>query len=99
MTQKFGLPLLDGLPDLNNELKWGDENFSVVGAMSMIQMGPEAGNLTGCRRCAERCAQNLGVFKKMWEKHGPLGNRFEAFEESSDESEDERGNDMVAEGG
>ena len=86
VTESFDLPLIKGLPDLNNELMWGEENFSVVGALSLMQVGPEAGNLSGCRRCAERCAQNLGAFKKMWEKHGPLGNRFEGFAVSSDES-------------
>lgn len=93
VAEKFDLPLVDGLPDINSELMWGKENFSVVGALSLMQVGPEAGNLSGCRRCAERCAQNLGVFKKMWEKHGPLGNRFEAFEDSSDESESEKESD------
>lgn len=89
ITENFKLPLVDGLPDLDEDLQWGEENFSVVGALAMMQIGPEAGNLSGCRRCAERCASSLGVHDSMYKESGPLTNIFEVFASSSDEDEDE----------
>ena len=59
----------------------------MCGALAMI--GPEAGNLSGCRRCAERCASSLGVHDSMYKESGPLTNIFEVFASSSDEDEDE----------
>lgn len=86
----FRLPLVDGLPDLDEGLLWGEENFSVVGALAMMQIGPESGNLSGCRRCAERCASHLGVHDSMYEKNGPLINIYAAgFSDSSDDEEEE----------
>ena len=55
---RFRLPIVDELPDLDESLQWGGESFSVVGALALLQIGPEAGNLAGCRRAAERCARD-----------------------------------------
>lgn len=45
----------------------------------MLQVGPDAGNLTGCRRCAEAIANAFGVFDSFTEKMGPLANDFSAL--------------------
>eukprot|EP00501_MAST-03F_sp_TOSAG23-6_P000412 GSMAST32.ASY1.ANO1.424.1 assembled CDS len=59
VVNQFQLPIIDGLPDIDEDLDWGDEFFSVVGALALLQIGPDNGNLSGCRRCAERCANNF----------------------------------------
>ena len=89
VIERFQLPLADGLPDLDDNLQWGaNENFSVVGALALMQIGPEAGNLSGCRRCAERCASHLGVFDAIYEeKGGILKNIYAAFSDSDDDSD------------
>ena len=91
----FELPVIDDLPDLDGYLKWGDENFSVVGNLALLQVGPDSGNLSGCRRCAQLCAQYFGAFKSYVEVGGPHANMYGALLDSdSDESDsDESGDD------
>ena len=89
VATKFDLPVAGSLPDLDKELGWGEEEFTVVGAFALLEMGPDAGNLTGCRRAAGVCADTLGAFESM-QAGGPLANSFSVFQddESSSSSDD-----------
>ena len=79
---------MDDLPDLDGYLKWGEENFSVVGNLALLQVGPDSGNLSGCRRCAQLCAQYFGAFKSYVEVGGPHANQYGAlFDSDSDDSD------------
>ena len=92
-ADRYNLPVISQLPDINEELQWGEENFYVVGALAMLQNGPDSGNLTGCRRAAAICAEKLGAFKSIVDYHscGPLDNPFSALiddnEDTASESE------------
>ena len=80
VADRHNLPIVSQLPDVNEQLQWGDENFSVVGAFAMLQNGPDSGNLTGCRRAAAICAESLGAFKSFDHYScGPLANPFSAL--------------------
>ena len=85
--KRFNLPVVDDLPDVDESLTWGDEGFSVVGNLALLQVGPDSGNLSGCRRCAERCANYFGAFETYSETGGVLRNKFAAFESDSDSDE------------
>ena len=95
VVDRFNVPLMNGLPDVNTDMQWGGEDFVVAGAMAMLQVGPDAGNLTGCRRCAERIANAVGVFDSFDETGGPLHNDFAALhgnpdhDHSGDDSSDD----------
>ena len=69
----------------------GDERFFVVGALATLQVGPDAGNLTGARRAADVCAANLGCHDSLVEKGSILTNIYDVFgdSDSSDESDDD----------
>jgi len=87
---RFNLPVIDNLPDINEQLQWGDEKFSVVGNLALLQVGPDSGNLSGCRRCAERCANYFGAFERYVETGGPLSNTYGSlFESDSDDCSSE----------
>ena len=89
---RFDLPVVDGLPVLGDSLQWGDERFTVVGTLASLQVGPDAGNLTGARRAAEVCAAELGVFDHLQERGNGLANPFDVFaSDSDDESTDSEG--------
>ena len=61
-----------------------------VGALAQLQVGPDAGNLTGARRAAEICAANLGSHDDLVEDYNVLANTYDVFGDSSDtESETE----------
>ena len=95
-ARDFNLPVVDGLPALDDDLAWGDERFFVVGALATLQVGPDAGNLTGARRAADVCAANLGCHDSLVEKGSILTNIYDVFgdSDSSDESDDD--DDCVA---
>jgi hypothetical protein len=90
-ARDFNLPVVDGLPALDDDLAWGDERFFVVGALATLQVGPDAGNLTGARRAADVCAANLGCHDSLVEKGSILTNIYDVFgdSDSSDESDDD----------
>ena len=88
VADRFELPVAGCLPDLE-DLQWGDESFTVVGAFSILEMGPDAGNLTGCRRCAEICADAHGVFDKFTQVGERLANSYAALVASDSDSDDE----------
>jgi len=99
------VPIIGGLPQLTKELQWGShEQLYVVGAVGALQIGPDAGNLMGCRRAAETLTQNLGL--RLWQRCGKQGsgsnsirgNRFAALDDSDSESEDDETTDVESSG-
>ena len=105
MAAAFGLPVVDGLPALDEELRWGGENFAVLGALAALQLGPDAANLTGARRGADICAADLGAFDSLDEEDAPIGigrttNAFSFLSSDTDsESEDDSDDDNNDEDG
>ena len=92
VAARFELPTTGSppLPNLDEDLQWGSENFTVVGAFALLEVGPDSGNLTGCRRCAGICADNIGAFASLEQNGGPLANTYSALFDSDDEdSEDD----------
>ncbi|GAA5820495.1 hypothetical protein JCM3770_002273, partial [Rhodotorula araucariae] len=54
--------LVEGLPRLTMDLQWrADIPFFVMGAYAMLELGPDALNLSGTRPGAERIAHRLGA--------------------------------------
>eukprot|EP00606_Chrysophyceae_sp_TOSAG23-5_P001203 GSChrysophyteH2.ASY1.ANO1.218.1 assembled CDS len=89
VATQWGLPLVGPLPDLNKDLQWGDENFIVVGAFAMLEIGPDSGNLTGFRRAASICADKLGAFEPLIHEGGHLSNAYSSlFVDSDSDSSD-----------
>ena len=84
----FNLPVIDDLPDVDGYLQWGKEQFSVVGNLALLQLGPDSGNLSGARRSAELVANTLGSFDSYLEG-GVHDNFFSAFASESDDSSDD----------
>ena len=85
----FNLPVIDDLPDVDGYLQWGKEQFSVVGNLALLQLGPDSGNLSGARRSAELVANTLGSFDSYLEEGGVHDNFFSAFASESDDSSDD----------
>jgi len=94
VAARYELPVEGNLPDIDTDLQWGDESFSVVGAFALLEVGPDSGNLTGCRRCAEICADKLGAFEAFTQVGGHLQNKYSVFAaDSSSSSECESDSD------
>lgn len=101
VARSFHLPVIDALPCLNEQLQWGEnENFFVVGALALLQVGPDAGNLSGCRRSAIICAHNFGAFTSMEGAGGPLNSIYQVLQNGTNKTShsaeyfrtDDRGN-------
>ncbi|MGF1668133.1 MAG: FAD-dependent oxidoreductase [Acidimicrobiia bacterium] len=54
VAQRHPNGVIDGLPVLDEELRWPGTDIHVVGALAALQLGPGAGNLHGHRRAARR---------------------------------------------
>ncbi|GAA5997241.1 uncharacterized protein JCM10292_000121 [Rhodotorula paludigena] len=69
LMQSHPVELVHGLPALTQDLQWRkDVPFFVMGAYSMLELGPDALNLSGTRIGAERVAHRLGtlgIFDEM----------------------------------
>jgi G3E family GTPase/glycine/D-amino acid oxidase-like deaminating enzyme len=87
VAARFDLPIIGSLPNIDEDLQWGDENIYVVGAFAQLEMGPDAGNLSGCRRCADRFADNLGAFAMFSEVSAFRTNAYEALFQSDSDSD------------
>ena len=62
----------------------------MIGAMSALQVGPDAGNLMGMRRAAYVISDKLNV--RRWLRRTILANQYDAFmfdSDSDSETEDE----------
>ena len=84
---RFDLPVVSCLPAVDDSLRWGDEDLFVVGALAQLQVGPDAGNLTGARRAAEICAAHLGSHDDLVDEGNVLTNVYDVFGDSGTESE------------
>jgi hypothetical protein len=51
--------VLDGLPVLDEDLRWPNTSIHVSGALAALQLGPGSGNLHGHRRAARRIAASV----------------------------------------
>ncbi|KAJ8604301.1 hypothetical protein CTAYLR_002533 [Chrysophaeum taylorii] len=92
LVRAFDLPVLDGLPLVDETLRWGHERFTVVGALATLQVGPDAANLTGARRAAEICADDLGVYDIVDEPPRRLphsNNKFDVLLGDDDDDDDD----------
>lgn len=59
---------IEGLPVLTEDLQWGTElPLFVMGAYAALELGPDAGNLSGSRAGAERVGSKLNeLLEKEW---------------------------------
>ncbi|GAA5858728.1 hypothetical protein JCM8547_004958 [Rhodosporidiobolus lusitaniae] len=61
LLESHPVELVNGFPCLTADLQWnGDLPLFVMGAYSMLELGPDALNLSGTRAGAERVAHRLG---------------------------------------
>ena len=83
LSEKLGLEVVTGLPVVDEELKWGgaDSPLHVVGALAMLQLGPDAPNLMGAKRGAEVIASAIGVYDDHFEDGGIRTNRYNLLAE------------------
>ena len=94
LAKDLDLPVVAGLPALDDTLAWGgDERLFVVGALAALQVGPDAANLAGARRAADICAANLGCHDALVEKGNVLANIFDVFGADDDDSSDDDDDD------
>ncbi|BGP36399.1 hypothetical protein JCM10449v2_000300 [Rhodotorula kratochvilovae] len=62
LLRSHPVELVQGLPRLTMDLQWTEEvPFFVMGAYAMLELGPDALNLSGTRTGAERIAHRLGA--------------------------------------
>jgi hypothetical protein len=54
VAQRHPNLVIDGLPVLDEQLRWPGTEIHVVGALAALQLGPGAGNMHGHRRAARR---------------------------------------------
>ena len=60
-----------------------------IGALAAGQLGPDSGNLSGSRRAASICADNIGLFEDLSEGGAILGNLFSVLASGDSEEEEE----------
>lgn len=56
LLQQVPVPLVDGLPVLDDHLSWGGTAVHLTGGLAALSVGPTARNLVGARIAAERWA-------------------------------------------
>ncbi|GAA5837254.1 hypothetical protein JCM9279_005631 [Rhodotorula babjevae] len=62
LLESHPVELVRGLPRLTSDLQWREDvPFFVAGAYAMLELGPDALNLSGTRPGAERIAHRLGA--------------------------------------
>jgi cation diffusion facilitator CzcD-associated flavoprotein CzcO len=54
MNKVFPIPLVNGLPVLEKDLRWGKSDLFLMGGLTALRVGPAARNLSG-GRMASRC--------------------------------------------
>lgn len=90
LASRYNLLMQNGLPLLDEDLQWHDR-VTVVGSLASGQLGPDAGNLTGARRAASICADNIGVVDYLSVSGAILGNMYGALSDEGDDSSDDSG--------
>ena len=89
--KNFPIDIVGGFPCVNTDLEW-TKNLYVVGALSSLNVGPDAGNIMGARRAASIVAGALDCKSWLRKEEGTLSNKFHAFlddDESSSNSDDD----------
>ncbi len=91
VLERFPITVHGGFPDIDQDMRWSeDSEIFVIGAMSALQVGPDAGNLMGMRRAAYVISDKLNV--RRWLRRTILANQYDAFmfdSDSDSETEDE----------
>jgi thioredoxin reductase len=91
VLENFPITVHGGFPDVTQDLRWSeDSEIFVIGAMSALQVGPDAGNLMGMRRAAYVISDKFNV--RRWLRQTILANQYDAFmldSDSESEIEDE----------
>jgi len=88
VLEKFPISVHGGFPDVTQDLRWSeDSEIFVIGAMSALQVGPDAGNLMGMRRAAYVISDKMNV--RRWLRRTILANQYDAFMFDSDSDEEE----------
>jgi hypothetical protein len=59
LLERDATPVVDGLPELDEDLAWPGTRVHLVGFAAALRLGPTAGNLIGHRRAALRIAAGL----------------------------------------
>ena len=86
VLEQFPAKIHGGFPDITQDLRWSeDDEIFVIGAMSALQVGPDAGNLMGMRRAAYVISDKLNV--RRWLRRTILANQYDAFMWSDSESD------------
>ena len=88
MQAKWPVDVVNGLPVIGQDLRWTPGlPMYVVGGLAALRVGPDASNLMGARRAAEKVAQNLGVYDQL-EEAGSVSCSTNAFSALLDDSSD-----------
>jgi len=87
VLESFPIPVLGGFPDLTkDDLRWSEgSNIFVAGAMSALQVGPDAGNLMGMRRAATAILNAFGC--RNWLRDTVLANSYDLLMIDTDEED------------
>ena len=91
VREKFPITVVGGYPCVNTDLEW-TKNLYVVGALSSLNVGPDAGNVMGARRAASIVAGALDCKSWLRKEEGTLSNKFQALldeDEASSDSDDD----------
>ena len=93
VVEGFPIDIHGGFPNLTeDDLRWCEgSNIFVTGAMSALQVGPDAGNLMGMRRAATAILNALGC--RHWLRDTVLANSYDLLMIDSDESDSEDDHD------
>jgi hypothetical protein len=94
MLSQWPVDIVGGLPTLSQDLQWGDhKQLFLLGALAGLQVGPDAGNLMGIRRAAQRIVSVLGLRSWLLDSTSVLGNvrgnRYAALSTDCDSDSDE----------
>ena len=94
VVESFPIEIHGGFPDLTkDDLRWCEgSNIFVSGAMSALQVGPDAGNLMGMRRAATAILNALGC--RHWLRDTVLANSYDLLMIDSDEDESDSEDDQ-----
>ena len=95
VLEEFPITVHGGFPDVTQDLRWSeDSEIFVIGAMSALQVGPDAGNLMGMRRAAYVISDKLNV--RQWLRRTILANQYDAFMFSDSDDSDSDTDDEIS---
>lgn len=76
LLDRVPLPLVDGLPVLDDDLSWAGTAVHLTGGLAALQVGPAARNLAGARIAAERmvaCVAGVEPARRQYPVPPPPG--------------------------